>query len=233
MRVWLGKESLPAIPVWRDKTRLRLRNLNPAVGRFLAKKNGKRMSRRTARLQLPRVEVGGKAFADRFVRIEAEKPSAARRPQIVGGACIGVSGYDAGAVVARNFDGLVARAVVYDQNVVARIDGLEAAAEAESIVFGMQQGGDRCHEGKSVRETERSVRGCVNKEASQARICRVAKRPRRIADPITQKPRVLGTPVRAARSGPIRSLTLSQGRSCASQKAPAHDDKPMDSTASR
>jgi len=104
-------------------------------------------------MQSPFIQVRGQTFAHRFPRIETENPGRIGQACIVSSACAGNGCDDAGAIVARDCDGLIARAVVYNEDVVAGIDGLEATAEPEGVVFGMEQCGDWRHEGKSVRET--------------------------------------------------------------------------------
>jgi hypothetical protein len=49
------------------------------------------------------------------------------------------------AVFACDVDGGISRAVIDDQDVIAGVERFQAAAQAECIVFGVQQGRERGH----------------------------------------------------------------------------------------
>ena len=137
--------SIPMGPGMRNEAGLGCWHIHPSLRCLLTQKNGERTCRCGKLLRFPLKQACRQALGESLPWIQDQELSRAGGSQVLVRRGPGLGIDDSRAVLAANFSSGIARVVIDDQNVVAGIQCLKGSPQAEGVVFGVQQCGDRGH----------------------------------------------------------------------------------------
>jgi len=151
-RIMHGKAPLPSSPISRNESYLRRWILHPPRSCLFAQKH--RKSSRPGVSALPLKQTRRQALRKRLARIKAQHPSL-NRPKILVNRSPVLSRENSRPVRARDPHRGIARPVVDHNNVVARVQRLEASPDPQTVILCVKQTCNGSHEGAPASESVR------------------------------------------------------------------------------